>query len=72
MAGTRIGILTIILLVQAAEDQSQLLLMIAEVVHKLLKVQLSILVLVAGFHYFLLEGTREVNGCARKILIIRN
>lgn len=44
---------TIVLLVQALEDQPKLLLVISQVVDKLLKIQLAIQVLVSRFHYFL-------------------
>lgn len=44
---------TIVLLVQALEDQPKLLLVVSQVVDKLLKVQLAVQVLVSRFHYFL-------------------
>lgn len=45
--------LTIVLLVQTLEDQSQFLLVVLEIVNKLLKIQLSIQVLVSSLHNFL-------------------
>lgn len=45
--------LTIILFIQALEDQPQFFLMILEIMNKLLKVQLPIQVLVSSFHNFL-------------------
>lgn len=45
--------LTIILLIQALEDQPQFFLMILEIVNKLLEVQLPIQVLVSSFYNFL-------------------
>lgn len=46
-------VLTIVLLVQAFEDQPELLLVVSQIVDKLLKVQLAVQVLVSRFHYFL-------------------
>lgn len=51
------NVLTIILLIQTLEDQSQLLFMILEIVNKFLKIQLSIQVLVSSLHNFLFKKT---------------
>lgn len=50
------NVLTIILFIQALEDQSQLLLMILKIVNKFLKIQLSIQVLVSSLHNFLFRN----------------
>lgn len=47
------NILTIVLFVKALEDQPQFLLMVPQVVHKLLKVQLTIQVFVSSLDDFL-------------------
>lgn len=50
---------TIVLLVQALEDQPKLLLVVSQVVDKLLKVQLAVQVLISRFNYFLSENKEE-------------
>lgn len=50
--------LTIVLLVQTLKHQSQLLLVVLEVMDKLLKVQLPVKVLVASLHDFLEHKNR--------------
>lgn len=52
------NVLTIILFIQALEDQSQLLLMILKIVNKFLKIQLSIQVLVSSLHNFLFRNIK--------------
>lgn len=45
--------LTVILLVETFKDQPKLLLVVPQVMHKLLKVQLTIQVFISSFHNFL-------------------
>lgn len=57
----RVCVLTIVLLVQALEDQPQFLLVVPEIMNKLLKVQLSVQVFVSCLQYFLeREETRLI------------
>lgn len=53
------GLLTVILLVQALEDQPQLLLVVLQVMNEFFKVQLAIQILISSFYDFLQKGGGE-------------
>jgi hypothetical protein len=51
---------TIVLSVQAFEDQPELLLVVSQIVDKLFEVQLAVQVLISRFNYFLSENKERI------------